>query len=451
MTTESSKTPVHPGTNRTPEVPLMDKDQKLLLRILSTQSDSGYDKESGVHRTLGMQLLIKKLARSYGARVKLDKENVYVTKGKAEVYPCYVAHTDTVHDLFPESMYAVYEDPDYFGAMFGYDQQADEYRGVGGDDKVGIFIALAMVRDLPAAKAVFFRDEEIGCIGAKEADMDFFADCAFAIECDRRGNADMIRSASGTELSSQEWIDAIQPAMTEYGYSVKLGSVTDVAALKQNGLGIVACNMSCGYYRPHTSGEYVIPGDVGRTLAYVRRITELTGDRQWLHKHKPFVYTPIPKVPAVRLGGEWSDDDWYGFGGSWYARSRKSYTKRWESKLGLECPDCEGNLGWSGWCQNCYRYWNDEEVDERERNRAILKYGTLDEYQGGDEFTDDAPPCTNCGMLNTVFDVTVGMSFCFDCGAYFDLSGGWYPVDWWDGREPKDEEGGVIDLSTYID
>ena len=84
--------------------------------------------------------------------------NTYITKGMhAKTYPCVVAHTDTVHDIHKD--FTLYDDNTI---MFAMDMTQGLQVGIGGDDKVGIYVALEMLRELDVVKVAFFRDEETG-------------------------------------------------------------------------------------------------------------------------------------------------------------------------------------------------------------------------------------------------------------------------------------------------
>ena len=99
-----------------------------------------------------------------------DYGNLYAIKGESESYPCVAAHTDTVNAI--EKDYKLLQDDD---VLFAVDSNYNRL-GVGGDDKVGVYIALEMLRKLDYCKAAFFVEEEIGCVGSKKADMSFFKD-----------------------------------------------------------------------------------------------------------------------------------------------------------------------------------------------------------------------------------------------------------------------------------
>ncbi len=244
---------------------------ELLQEVLSIQS--------ATYKTKRMKKYLVQKGRAMGCEVRVDHGNVYMTKGEADIYPCMVSHTDTVHDILPDNEYKVVQAS---GALFGWNPIKNQFAGVGGDDKVGIFIALSVLSTLPVAKAVFFRDEEVGGDGVDKADMSFFDDCAFALECDRQGNMDFVNRINGS-LYGEEFAAAVAPILAHHRYKESSGGYTDVCTLKEKGLKIVAANMSCGYWNPHSDEEYVDLTDVADTLGLVYHIINQLGNQQWLH------------------------------------------------------------------------------------------------------------------------------------------------------------------------
>ena len=117
---------------------------------------------------------------------------------------------------------------------------------------------------------MFFVGEEIGCVGSRKASMRFFRDCRFVIQCDRKGNSDIVTSINGTSLCSDAFIEAIKPE--DHGYSECHGLLTDVLTLKQRGLSVSCINLSCGYYNPHTDKEVTILADLMKCYEFVRHI-----------------------------------------------------------------------------------------------------------------------------------------------------------------------------------
>lgn len=243
-----------------------------LIEVLSLQSES-YN-QFRVFAYLIRQL--KKMGCSYYTY----NGCIYATKGDADNYPCIVSHMDTVHDIV-EDLTVV----EVNGNLTGFNKFTMQQTGIGGDDKVGIFIALQCLENFDNIKAVFFRDEEIGCEGSYSPDIKFFDDCYFVLQCDRKGNRDFVTNASGIELSGNDFKADIKPIIGKYGYKFANGMMTDVMALKESGIKCAMANMSCGYYNPHCYNEYVNILDVINCLNMVIHIiTKL---------QKP--YTCIPK------------------------------------------------------------------------------------------------------------------------------------------------------------
>ena len=101
--------------------------KKLLIDTLSIQTTSGNEYAMISH--------IKDFCISNvpDAKVEIKDNNIYITKGKSDIYPCIVSHTDTVHDIHKE--FQVFDDD---GILFAFDKSQGLQVGVGGDDKVGV-------------------------------------------------------------------------------------------------------------------------------------------------------------------------------------------------------------------------------------------------------------------------------------------------------------------------
>ena len=207
--------------------------------------------------------------------------NVYATKGKSKTYPCIVSHIDEVHDFHKKG----YEIVVHGDVIFGLNANTMSYEGIGADDKNGIWVCLKALSEFEVLKCAFFVSEEIGCIGSSDADMEFFKDCRFVLQCDRKGSSDFITCASFTELCSEEFTNAVE--MDKFGYKEANGMMTDVMTLKGNGLGVSCCNISCGYYNPHTSNEMTRFSELQNCYEFVKHIiTNCTS--VYSHKHTSY-------------------------------------------------------------------------------------------------------------------------------------------------------------------
>ena len=173
-----------------------------------------------------------------GAKIVCDKPgNLYVTKGKSETYPCIVAHMDQVQERHSKDFIA-YEAEDI---IIGFSPKRKEQQGLGADDKVGLWIGLMCLQKFDCLKLAFFVEEEVGCRGSDKADMDFFNDCRFVIEPDRREHEDLITQIGWTSLCSDDFLKDI--GYKKFGYKETDGMMTDIETLKDNGLA-VSCSLT---------------------------------------------------------------------------------------------------------------------------------------------------------------------------------------------------------------
>lgn len=193
--------------------------------------------------------------------------NLYITKGDAEDYPCLCAHMDQVQDFHPKDFVCIENDD----VIMGYSPKMRKQCGLGADDKNGIFVALSCLQKYDILKCAFFVGEEIGCVGSSVADVEFFNDCRFCAQIDRRGNDDMVTTIT-SRMCSEEFYKAADPET--WGYKESYGLMTDVEVLRENGVKASCINMSCGYYEPHTDGEFTSKQDLEKCYTFVCHLIE---------------------------------------------------------------------------------------------------------------------------------------------------------------------------------
>jgi len=228
--------------------------------------------------------------------------NLYIVKGKAKEYPGVCAHTDQI-GCYKGQIY-IYR---YKNAIIGVNEKGQTVN-LGADDKNGVWIALELLRTEPFLKVALFVGEEIGCVGSNACDMSFFDNCKYVIQCDRKGKGDFITQAGSVELCSKDWIPAA--LKSKYGYKNSQGLMTDVQTLKRRGLKVAACNLSCGYYNPHTDSEYTEISELINCLEFVREIIKTTP----LTEHKPSSndlrrnYSHVASSDAAHYGGKYWED-----------------------------------------------------------------------------------------------------------------------------------------------
>lgn len=275
-----------------------------LKKVLSIQSES--------NKQWRMFAYIIREVSAMGLEYYVDNGNIYVVKGDSNKFPCIIAHMDTVHRITTDLTILEFD-----GKLTGFNTHKMTQSGIGGDDKVGIFIALECLRQVGTIKAAFFRDEEIGCQGSYNANMDFFNDCSYVLQCDRKGNTDFITSASGVQLSSNNFQKDVKSLLDKHKYTTTFGLMTDVMALKESGLRVSCANVSCGYYNPHCTNEYVVIDDVDNCLQMVLGIMDKLVDHKYKHKHRyqePSIHTYPTSTDWSRYGKSYNNHaytDWY--------------------------------------------------------------------------------------------------------------------------------------------
>lgn len=308
--------------------------EKLLKKLYSINSPSG--KETDMEN-----FVIEYVSRISGVNFWSDqKGNIYAEKRGSEIgseFPCIVAHLDEVHT---RDFGCHYSTQRVGGILFGFDLNTDSFVGCGADDKNGIFIALSCLEKYDHIKVAFFVEEEIGCRGSSAADMSFFKDCRFVLQADRRNGSDFISRASFVDLCSAEFIADVN--MEKFGYKEATGSMTDVMTLKENGLEVSCCNLSCGYYNPHTENEYTKIYELNNCLDFVQSIIE--GCTK-VYKHN---YDGLGKWDGYGKWdsyGKWGyeETDW-GLDESKYLDYEKTYNKVVDFIVKLYCENKEVNI-----------------------------------------------------------------------------------------------------------
>ena len=232
----------------------------LLFNILAIESES--------YNCRAMAQFITDHSLACGYEVAEDMHgNLYVTKGKADTYPCIASHMDTVHAIHGDGIYII----EIGDNVTGMNPRTMEQTGIGGDDKCGIYAALHCLASLPACKAAFFVDEETGCEGSAACDLDFFSNCRFILQADRRGSTDFVDDINGP-LASKDFAKAIKPLLKRHGFKPCAGAMTDVQELRNRNVGVSVANMSAGYHRPHSPDEYISLTQLANTCALMLSI-----------------------------------------------------------------------------------------------------------------------------------------------------------------------------------
>jgi tripeptide aminopeptidase len=285
-------------------------ERKRLIDILSIQSKS--------YQTSRIRAYMRQALIDAGAEVTVIDKQLHAWKGHPEEspVPCYVAHADTVHSILPDDewdlrMYTKNGDLRYIG----WNPKAKRQVGVGGDDKVGLWVCLEAMHAFDHVGCIITIDEEVGCKGARMLRPEHTQHAAILIEADRRGNDDAVRASWGSgTLSSTDWQKHVERIVLSHGYDwTDHGAPTDVVAMVGSQLTEVgAVNLSAGYHFPHGNMEYVSEWDAENCLSLALSLGEVSRGTRWLHvsekktyNYSSYSHTAAKRYDNFRQGGTW--------------------------------------------------------------------------------------------------------------------------------------------------
>lgn len=202
-----------------------------------------------------------------------DLGNVFITKGISDSYPCIAAHLDEVHEPCTRNIMVSGD------KIYALDEHLQEQVGIGADDKNGVWIAIRLLEQMEVLKVAFFVREEKGTAadyrhGSDDCDLNFFNDVRYVLQCDRKEKGDWVtfNTKHQIRLCEDDFIPEV--ILRQYGYAPVEGGVTDVVHLKQRGLTIPCCNISCGYHNAHKADEYTLFSELINSLSFVKKIVE---------------------------------------------------------------------------------------------------------------------------------------------------------------------------------
>lgn len=354
--------------------------------------------QTKTHDTKAMRSFIRTLLKEIpGVQFWTHEGNIYAIKeSDVDVYPCVVCHTDTVHSI--NWNVRCFQAGD---VLFAFDTVNYKTAGTGGDDKVGIFMAIECLKKFKALKVVFFRDEESGCNGSERATMNFFKDCSMVLQADRRGRYDITEDIGNMPMLTDEFKKATEHIVKKYGRTYVTGMMTDVLRLAEKGLEVCACNMSCGYYDPHTSQETIHLLHMEECFKFMCDLIEEVGFVKWPFQDRD---KKKKKYVGFSTGGDSGHpyhDDWDG-GRGWEWSTKGGWRKKVASGHGNHSVSDTGN-------------GSVVKVSTGKNNQlAIPLLGNTKpwEEQGGTDFMDGVNGvkravyrtsfedyCENCGLL----------------------------------------------------
>lgn len=233
--------------------------------------------------------LNKELSKYY--KNVISKDGFIYAKGKDKI--CLTAHMDTVHKEPVKDVVIGKEDGKHI---------VSSPQGIGGDDRCGIYMILKILEAGLRPTIIFCEDEEIGCVGSsKFTDTKFINSLEkmyFLIELDRRGFGNIVFY----DDANKDFHDFVSDVT---GYEEETGSYSDICELSP-ACGISSVNIGCGYYKAHTTNEYVIMEEMESTIKAVIKLM-----KQGLKNKVRYEY--IENKISPFYSSKYSDyyDDWY--------------------------------------------------------------------------------------------------------------------------------------------
>ena len=134
--------------------------------------------------------------------------------------------------------------------------------------------------------------------------------------------------------------------MEEYGYKECSGLLTDVFTLKENGLGVSCCNISCGYYKAHTDSEITVVSEFQNCFDFVCHI----------------ITNCVDVYPHEYVAPKYSYKNDYYYGG--YGR----YNDDWYDD------------GYRSWNSDSYRGWNYQKKEDDAVQKSVFSIKEEEEY-----------------------------------------------------------------------
>lgn len=220
----------------------------------------------------------------YSEDVLADEDGFLYAKGEIPVL--LVAHLDTVHKKLCTE-------------IKNEKGKLSSPQGIGGDDRCGVFIIMNVIKKHKCS-VLLCEDEEIGCVGAKKfANTDYIEDLGvnYMIEFDRKGADDAV-------FYSCDNADFTKFVVAATKYIKAYGSCSDISTLMPAS-GIAAVNLSCGYYNPHTTTEYVIYNEMMDTVDAASALIEAECDEPFKYIKREY---PSSFGGSYSLGASWSDE-----------------------------------------------------------------------------------------------------------------------------------------------
>lgn len=256
---------------------------------------------------------VKRYMKHYLSNKKyevVDEDGFLYAKGDVPVL--LIAHMDTVHK-------------EQCKKIISENGKLSSPQGIGGDDRCGVFIIMNIIKSLHCS-VLLCEDEEIGCKGAhKFTDATYERtdensnvivekyiknlDVNYMVEFDRRGNNDAVFYS----CDNKDFINFVEDSTN---FKFAYGSCSDISVLMPAAK-LSAVNLSCGYYKAHTTEEYVMYDEMIDTIAAATALIKAECDGPFEYVEKKNIYPSYSNrchyAPSYSSGYGYNYDS-YGYG-----------------------------------------------------------------------------------------------------------------------------------------
>ena len=143
--------------------------------------------------------------------------------------------------------------------------------GIGGDDRCGVYMIFEIIKHHKCS-VLFCEDEEIGAKGANKfisSSVSKGLTFNYIMEFDRKGSNDAVFYDCCN--------DDFEKFITKNFFKTAYGSFSDISVIAPE-LECAAVNLSCGYYNAHTKDEYVVWGEMQKSIDEACKIISSTTD-----------------------------------------------------------------------------------------------------------------------------------------------------------------------------
>lgn len=223
-----------------------------------------------------------------------DYGNLYVTKNTSEqrYYNCVVAHLDINQKVITDD-FSILVINNY---IVGINNVDGKQIGLGHDDKVGVYFALQALKKFDNIKCFFPLDEEVGLLGTRASEEDFFNDVGFFLQLDRRGYYDISQFTNGHTTVTYDTKKEFEKLLCKYNFHWTNTVSTDVGALIQRHF-TQGVNISCGYSNEHTNDEILHVLRYDNSEKFAMELLKLTNNKFYYMDITTTTYNkPVPKA-----------------------------------------------------------------------------------------------------------------------------------------------------------